>query len=115
VTRTLLGLGLLIAACAEPVVELDDYPCMEDPALTYETFGRAFIAEHCDRCHAAGPGLRHGAPESYRFETLDGVRRHRVRIFARSATTNTSMPPGPMDPAPEARERLATWLACGAR
>lgn len=113
-TRVLCVLGVLLAACAEPVVELEDYPCTDDPALTYESFGRAFLAEHCDRCHSAGPGLRHGAPEGYRFDTLDDVRRHRARIFARAATTNTSMPPGPIDPDPEARERLATWLACGA-
>ena len=58
--------------------------------------------------------MRYGAPDTYRFETLDDVRRLRDRIFARAATTNTSMPPGPEDPNPEAREQLAEWLACGA-
>jgi uncharacterized membrane protein len=70
---------------------------------------------HCDRCHSAPEGQRHGAPTSYRFDTLADIQRHRARIFARSATTNTSMPPGPDDPTPEEREGLATWLACGAK
>jgi uncharacterized membrane protein len=108
---------LLVASvgCVEPVVELNEYPCTEDPALTYETFGRAFLGTHCDRCHSAGDGLRHGAPESYRFDTLEEVQRHRARIFVRAATSNTSMPPGPTDPGADEREQLATWLACGAR
>ncbi len=104
-----------LAACAEPIVEMHEYPCSEDPALTYETFGRAFLGEHCDRCHSAAEGLRHGAPENVRFDTLADVERYRARMFARAATSNTSMPPGSDDPSPEDRELLASWLACGAR
>ena len=55
-----------------------------------------------------------GAPESYRFETIEDVRDRRDRIFVRAAASNTSMPPGPSDPSVDDREQLAEWLACGA-
>lgn len=105
----------LLAGCAEPVVEIDEYPC--PPAgtqLTYESFGRAFFSTNCNDCHNANDGNREGAPHTYRFESVEDVRRLRERIFARAATTNTSMPPGPEDPNPDEREALAEWLACGA-
>ena len=104
-----------VAACAEPVVNIDEYPC--PPAgtqLTYESFGREFFSTNCNNCHNANDGSRAGAPYMYRFESVDDVRRFRERIFARAATTNTSMPPGPEDPHPDEREALAEWLACGA-
>ena len=74
----------------------------------------AFMSTHCNHCHNAGEGKRSGAPESYRFETVDDIRAHKARIFVRSAATNVTMPPGPDDPPPDDRDRLAEWLACGA-
>ena len=70
-----------------------------------------FFADHCDRCHS---GAKHGAPEAFRFDTLDDVRRHADRIFIRAAGPNTSMPGGPDDPPAEERDQLAEWLSCGA-
>ena len=106
---------LLLVACADAPVPIDDYPCPPDgTALSYESFGRAFMSAHCDRCHSGIEGRRSGAPASYRFDTLDDVRAHADRIFVRAATANTSMPPGPDDPSAEEREQLAEWLACGA-
>lgn len=106
-----LGLALL-AGCGLAPLELEDLPCPEaGTALTYDGFGRGFFASHCDGCHTTGTS---GAPEGYRFDTLDDVRRHRERIFARAAGPNVSMPPGPRDPPEAERDRLAEWLACGA-
>lgn len=106
---------ILITACAQPVVTIDEYPCPPGGTpLTYESFGRTFFSTNCNDCHNANDGSRLGAPGTYRFETVEDVRRLRERIFARAATTNISMPPGPEDPPPEEREALAEWLACGA-
>jgi uncharacterized membrane protein len=105
----------LLAACDPPPLEMTEYPC--PPAgtqLTYDNFGATFLGENCNTCHAAADGNRHGAPESYRFDTLDEVHQRRDRIFVRAAASNTSMPPGPVDPPADDRDRLAEWLACGA-
>lgn len=105
----------MLAGCIEAPVPIEDYPCPpRGTALTYESFGRAFLSTHCNTCHNAPEGRRSGAPESFRFDTLDDVHRHKARIFVRAATTNTTMPPGPNDPSAAEREQLAEWLACGA-
>lgn len=113
--RALAGVLLVLAACADNPVTLDQYPCPEGGTqLTYASFGKDFLDANCNYCHSEDEGHRHGAPASYRFDTLDGVRLHAPRIFVRAAASNTSMPPGPEDPAPDERDRLAEWLACGA-
>jgi hypothetical protein len=116
--RALL-LGALFVACALPACKeettIDDYPCPQDGTkLTYENFGRGFLATSCQTCHGQSGDDRKGAPQSFDFGTLDGVRAHRDRIFARAAANNTSMPPGPDDPPAGERAKLAEWLACGA-
>ena len=109
------ALLVLLAACGQPPLPIDEYPCpTEGTQHTYESFGRGFLSTHCNHCHNAAEGKRHGAPESFRFDTIDDVRTHRARIFVRSAASNVTMPPGPDDPDSEEREALAEWLACGA-
>lgn len=106
---------VLLVGCAANATPMEDYPCPTGGTqLTYQSFGAQFLHDNCNRCHSAEPGHRHGAPESFRFDTLDEVHLHATRIFVRAATTNTTMPPGPDDPALESREQLAEWLACGA-
>jgi uncharacterized membrane protein len=106
---------LLLASCAAQAMPIEDYPCPpQGTTLTYESFGKRFMADYCDRCHSADEGHRHGAPESYRFDTLAAVLDHRDRIFVRAAASNTTMPPGVDDPPADEREQLAEWLACGA-
>ena len=106
---------LMLVACAQPAMPIDDYSCPPQGTIhTYESFGRAFLATHCNDCHNASENNRHGAPESFRFETLAEIRQHKARMFVRAAASNTSMPPGPEDPDSDDRERLAEWLACGA-
>jgi uncharacterized membrane protein len=107
------ALALVLAAgCADPAVPIEDMPC--PPAgttLTYASFGAGFFADHCNRCHSEA---RNGAPEQYRFDTVDEIRTHAARIFIRAAGPNVTMPPGPEDPPADARDQLAEWLACGA-
>ena len=106
---------VVLVGCTAEAMPIEDFPCPpQGTALTYESFGRAMLSHHCNSCHNANEGKRSGAPESYRFETLDDVRAHKARIFVRAAATNTTMPPGPDDPSPEQRDQLAEWLACGA-
>ncbi len=105
----------LLVGCAEAPLEMSEYPCPEaGTPLTFDNFGAQFLNANCNTCHAASAGHRHGAPESYAFDTIDAVHAHRDRIFVRSAASNVSMPPGPEDPSAEDREKLAEWLACGA-
>jgi len=103
-----------LAACAKET-SLEDVSC--PPAgstLTYESFGRDFLATNCQTCHAGGTYDRKGAPSGYDFGTVEDVRRWRSRIFARAAADNVTMPPGPDDPPASERAKLAEWLACGA-
>lgn len=94
---------------------LDDYPCpKEGTKLTYDSFGREFMAQSCQTCHGQATGERKGAPEGYDFGSLDAVRGKKARIFARAAADNVTMPPGPDDPPAAERDKLAEWLACGA-
>ena len=112
--RALVLLAAL-AACDPPPVTIDQYACPSaGTQLSYASFGASFLDASCNRCHSAEVGERHGAPESYRFDTLDDVHAHAARIFVRAAGPNTSMPPGPDDPPIDERDQLAEWLACGA-
>ena len=94
---------------------IDEQPCPPSgTTLTYASFGAPFMERHCQKCHGAPPSEREGAPSSFDFGSQADVARHRDRIFVRSAADNTTMPPGPDDPSPEERAKLAEWLACGA-
>lgn len=107
-----LVIAVLAAGCIDTAVPIEDMPCPpEGTQLTYETFGAQFLDTHCNSCHTTS---RHGAPRSFRFETLDDIRLHSARIFIRAAGPNTTMPPGPTDPPADERDQLAEWLACGA-
>ena len=106
-------LVIFVVACDPAPMPIDEYKCT-GTTLTYDNFGGAFLAAHCNTCHAAESGSRHGAPEGYRFDTLDEVHARAARIFVRAAGPNTSMPPGPSDPPADERDRLAEWLGCGA-
>jgi mono/diheme cytochrome c family protein len=110
----MLGVALAVGAC-KAETSLEDYPCPpEGTKLTYETFGRDYLAQNCQTCHGQSGSSRKGAPSGYDFGTLDEVRDQKSRIFARSAADNVTMPPGPDDPPPAERHKLAEWLACGA-
>lgn len=104
---------VFLVACDPAPLTLDETTCT-GTTLTYDNFGAAFLDQYCNGCHAASTGDRHGAPDSFRFDTLDEVHARAARIFVRAAGPNTSMPPGPVDPPSDERDRLAEWLSCGA-
>lgn len=102
-----------LAGCG--AMTIDEYPCPNpmESTLTYDNFGKRFLDQWCQPCHAAaGPG-RQGAPSAYDFGSLADAHAWRERIFVRAAADNTSMPPGPDDPPEADRQKLAEWLACG--
>ncbi len=108
-----IGVLLLVVACKETTI--DEYPCPQGGTkLTYDNFGKAFIDSNCQICHGQPSAGRNGAPPSFDFGTVDAIRAHKDRIFARAAADNTTMPPGPDDPPREQRYDLAEWLSCGA-
>jgi len=113
-TLAALLLGVVFSAC-KAETSIDDYPCPSGGTkLTYESFGRDFIAQNCQNCHGQASSERRGAPSGYDFGTIEGVRSRKGRIFARAAADNVTMPPGPDDPPAPERHELAEWLACGA-
>lgn len=106
---------LCLLGCGKPYEELGDRTCPPGgTALTYEGFGAPFLGAYCQSCHGGDAADRAGAPGEFIFDTAEQVRRHRARIYVRSAARNDSMPPGPVDPPRAERDQLAEWLACGA-
>ncbi len=109
-----LGAATISAACGRETT-IEDYACPPGgTTLTYASFGKGFMDANCQRCHGAPPYDRNGAPSGYDFGARDDVVRWKSRIFSRAAADNTTMPPGPDDPPPSERTKLAEWLACGA-
>ena len=107
-------LCLLSVDCG-PHRNFDDASCPPGGTeLTYENFGRGFMNNYCQTCHASTVKDRIGAPEGFFFDNIEDVHRFQDRIYDRSAGDNTSMPPGPDDPPEAARDDLEEWLACGA-
>lgn len=116
-TRSLPSLAVLacLLSCCGPHQDFEEATCPpEGTLLTYENFGRQFMLDYCQSCHASSVKDRIGAPQGFFFDNLDDVHRFQERIYDRSAGDNTSMPPGPDDPPEAARDDLEEWLACGA-
>ena len=87
-------------------------------ALTYESFGKPFMASYCTRCHDSklrGED-RQGAPSFHDFDTIFGIRAVSDHIDETSASgpagTNKSMPPDSPSPTLEERKQLGEWIAC---
>lgn len=96
------------------VIEVEPDAC-ETSYLDYETFGAPFVSNWCRGCHSSElpAGMRQRAPMMVNFDSVDDVRTWKLRIAARAATVDASMPPAG-GPSLEERTLLAEWLACGA-
>lgn len=77
--------------------------------LTYDNFGKAFMATYCNDCHSG-----HDSPS---LDTVALIRANASDIDRTSAAgpnaTNTVMPEDGSVPSAE-RTKLGEWLACGA-
>jgi hypothetical protein len=83
--------------------------CPSASTLTYDNFGKAFIANHCLECHASR--------ESPQLTTLEEIQGN-LEVIDRAAAsgpkgTNDYMPQDE-DVATAERQKLGEWLACGA-
>jgi len=86
-------------------------PCADVPMLTYNNFGKGFMTENCQGCHASTSAERYGAPESVTFDTVDEVWTWSERILSRSAGADASMPPAG-GVSKDDRTKLEWWLLC---
>ncbi|MCY1060758.1 cytochrome c [Nannocystis sp. SCPEA4] len=117
----LLASVVITAACQE---EEEGTPsgamCPEDSTLTWDSFGKDFMANYCTRCHAVAVkgSARQGAPNDHNFESGPLVRLELDHIDKAAAAgpdaINTSMPPSAPMPTEEERRKLGEWVACGA-
>lgn len=127
-------LGLLFAGCsaaAAPTPTQTVCPTPDPMALTWDNFGREFMAEFCNSCHSSTllHSERNGAPLFHDYDALMTVlylpNHIDEQAGAGPAATNTLMPParcpstpgGPIDrdcpqPTQQQREELSAWLAC---
>jgi hypothetical protein len=104
----------MLAACGGSPGDSAVDPCAEAPVVTWETFGKGFLRENCQGCHASTVTDRAGAPVDVTFDDEAQALAWRERILARAATDVPTMPPqgGTTD---DDRWRLAIWLTCGGR
>jgi hypothetical protein len=88
--------------------------CENGPVVTYDTFGRGFLAGYCNGCHGAAVVDRQGAPPDVVLDDRDVVSAYGDRILARVLPEDEGLPA--MPPAggvtPEDSERLIVWLTC---
>jgi hypothetical protein len=97
-----------------PPTSLEQRSCPPSSPYDWENFGEPFVLTWCTGCHSTdlGTSSRQGAPMAINFNTLDDVRQHADRIWARAADSNATMPPSG-GPLPADRTALGDWLACG--
>jgi len=88
--------------------------CPPDAFVDAQNFGMPLMLTHCNGCHSASlpESMRQDAPLGIDFDTIEDVREHAERIYARAADNSETMPPvgGPTS---EERVWLGDWLACG--
>jgi hypothetical protein len=127
-TRKLLLLGAWLVLGCDPDPRDDDDgassdesggddgqpDCERGPVVTYDTFGRGFMAAYCNGCHGSTVIDRRGAPPGILLDDRETVSMLSDRIFARVLPPDGSAPT--MPPAggitPDDRERLVVWLSC---
>lgn len=110
--RGLALVGIMaLAGCAGESAE-DSGFCSDVPIVTYETFGKGFMTQNCQTCHASTQTDREGATEGVYFDTVDDVWAHKSSVLSRAASDEPDMPPlgGTTD---DDRYLLTVWLTCG--
>lgn len=86
--------------------------CPKESILRYENFGAPFFDTNCTGCHSSElpAAARGNAPVGSNFDTVEGIRSALVRIYARSADANQTMPPAVVLTSAE-RRQLGGWRA----
>lgn len=105
--RAVLPLLVALAGCSPA----EESPCVHDPPLTYENFGRGFSGQYCTGCHSSlvPPEHRMDAPKDYDFDTYEGILLWADKVHP--AVMDGVMPPGG---GPTASDLLLfdEWMAC---
>ena len=99
--------ALIFAACATDSstgIDTSTLTCPPDSTLSYETYGKLTIEQHCLSCHAT--------KEKPQLNTVDEIRANRNAIL--SAAVATTRMPASNDMPLQERELLGEWLVCGA-
>ena len=106
-------LAVLLSACAGGASDSGVDVCADAPVVTYESFGRGFLTQDCQGCHASTVvgDDRHGAPDAVAFDDVDAAWTHAERILARASGDAPTMPPQAGTTADD-RQRLVWWLTC---
>ena len=75
----LLGCAASLLGCG--ISEDTGSSCSDGLYVTYDSFGRSFMATHCQGCHASSSLYRYGAPTNVIFdsEELIGMQLHDLR------------------------------------
>ena len=93
--------------------DTEAFSCQASPTVTYDTFGRGFLATYCNGCHGQEANDRQGAPDDVVFDdgiqATDWADRIHARVFPAEGAV-------PMPPAggvtPDDLERARIWLEC---
>jgi mono/diheme cytochrome c family protein len=109
----LVAFFFLLAGCGTGPGGADSADvCADAPLLTYDNFGRGFLTQNCQPCHATTSVDRHGADPDVTFDTYDDVVTEWGAIVRMATGPAPAMPPsGGIVEAD--REKLSLWLACG--
>ncbi|MBK6923164.1 MAG: hypothetical protein IPH07_37595 [Deltaproteobacteria bacterium] len=87
--------------------------CDAVPVITYDTFGKGFLASYCNGCHGGHVVDRQDAPASAVFDTHEQVLQWTSQILARRTPPEGVMPMPPNGGVtPDDDERLRIWLTC---
>jgi uncharacterized membrane protein len=113
------GLLCLLLACAgdeadgDKEIAGDTGLCATAPVTTWDNFGRGFLTESCQSCHASTSPNRYGAPEAVSFDSEGEALALADTILAVATGEAARMPPSG-GVTEEDRYRLAVWLTCDA-
>ena len=85
--------------------------CDEAPFVSYETYGKGFLEENCQGCHASTTNNRNGAPDDVVFDSRGDVLVNAELILETVTAESPTMPPegGISD---EERGMVNVWLKC---
>lgn len=91
----------------------DAVDCDAVPVITYDTFGKGFLASYCNGCHGGQVVDRQDAPAAAVFDTHEQVLQWTSQILARRTPPEGVMPMPPNGGVtPDDDERLRIWLTC---
>lgn len=88
--RRALFAGLIVLAGCKGG---EDPFCEEAPVVTYESFGRGLLTQHCQPCHSTTSANRNEAPEEIHFDSWDDVVLLRWDIYDLATGPDPLMPP----------------------